>query len=307
LNTALSAIEIYNKPDFKDREEVFAILMVTAWESLLKAKLLKDNGNKLTSLYVKDGSRYKKKRSGARWTIGIDEALSRCDVPEVVRRNLLHLVDIRDAAVHLTAQSPSLPYLVFTLGSASVHNYARLIREWFDVGLTDYNFYILPLGFSYPFRSISAVDIRKEPDDIAAIIREVSRSQGDTEQTEGYHFLCEIRTVLVSAKKLIEAPPDITAAIDPSAPDAAIVRRDVNYLDIYPFTYRDVFDRVKSALPSINRRQLSQFLNTHIKGNPTYSRFVFHSKRHESDGPCPSTAVIYNQSAVDLVIHELDG
>ena len=40
VQAALSAIEIYNKPDFRYREEVFAILMCNSWELLLKAKAL---------------------------------------------------------------------------------------------------------------------------------------------------------------------------------------------------------------------------------------------------------------------------
>lgn len=48
----ISAIEIYNKPDFKYREETFAILAINSWELLLKAKWLKDNDNKIRSLYV---------------------------------------------------------------------------------------------------------------------------------------------------------------------------------------------------------------------------------------------------------------
>lgn len=34
----MSAIEVYNKPDFKYREETFAILAINAWELLLKGK-----------------------------------------------------------------------------------------------------------------------------------------------------------------------------------------------------------------------------------------------------------------------------
>ena len=41
VGAALSAIEIYNKPDFKYREETFAILMINAWELLLKARIIK--------------------------------------------------------------------------------------------------------------------------------------------------------------------------------------------------------------------------------------------------------------------------
>ena len=35
LSSMLSAIELYNKPDFSYREEAFAILAVNAWELLL--------------------------------------------------------------------------------------------------------------------------------------------------------------------------------------------------------------------------------------------------------------------------------
>ena len=51
----LSAIEIYNKLDFKYREETFAVLCINAWELLLKAKLLNLANNKLTALYAMEG------------------------------------------------------------------------------------------------------------------------------------------------------------------------------------------------------------------------------------------------------------
>ncbi len=42
IAAALAAIEVYNKPHFRYREESFVVLLVNAWELLLKAKLLKD-------------------------------------------------------------------------------------------------------------------------------------------------------------------------------------------------------------------------------------------------------------------------
>lgn len=38
INSMLSAIEIYNKPDFKYREEAFAIFAINSWELLFKAR-----------------------------------------------------------------------------------------------------------------------------------------------------------------------------------------------------------------------------------------------------------------------------
>jgi len=66
LAAMVASIEVYNKPDFEYREETFAILAVNGWELLLKAKWLKDNDNKIRSLYVhekgkkKDGTPSKK-------------------------------------------------------------------------------------------------------------------------------------------------------------------------------------------------------------------------------------------------------
>ena len=51
IGSMLSAIEIYNKPDFKYREETFAILVINSWEILFKARLLKLNAYKLNTIY----------------------------------------------------------------------------------------------------------------------------------------------------------------------------------------------------------------------------------------------------------------
>ena len=62
----VSAIEIYNKPDFQYRAETFCILAINGWELLFKAKWLVENNNRMNSLCVKyadkkkDGSKSKK-------------------------------------------------------------------------------------------------------------------------------------------------------------------------------------------------------------------------------------------------------
>ncbi len=63
----LSAIELYNKPDFKYREDAFAILAVNAWELLLKSQLFKCHKYSFKSicktepLKTKTGTNHKKK------------------------------------------------------------------------------------------------------------------------------------------------------------------------------------------------------------------------------------------------------
>ena len=87
VQAVVSAIEVYNKPDFKYREESFSILMVNAWEILLKTKIVCDNKNDLKKIYVvdknakrKDGLPFKnakflKNRAGNYMSIDIFTAL----------------------------------------------------------------------------------------------------------------------------------------------------------------------------------------------------------------------------------------
>ena len=112
----ISSIEIYNKPTFAYREETFAILAITAWELLLKAKLLSINGNDPRCLYVyyfpktklgkpSKKQQLKRNRSQNIMTIGVENCIVELEkkgtsVPGPVRKNLEALTEIRDNAVH---------------------------------------------------------------------------------------------------------------------------------------------------------------------------------------------------------------
>ena len=78
LSAAAAAIEIYNKPNFTYREEAFTILLINAWELLLKAKILLDANDDIKSLYVSDRKGgYKQSRNGAPLTIEILGAMGK--------------------------------------------------------------------------------------------------------------------------------------------------------------------------------------------------------------------------------------
>ncbi|MFB6305688.1 MAG: DUF3644 domain-containing protein, partial [Flavobacteriales bacterium] len=99
-------MEIYNKPDFKYREESFSILMVNAWELLLKAKIVKDNNDSCESIYVekkkKDqtpSSKYKETRSGNSMTIDVSAAMNMLNLPKRMKEILELLIEIRDNSI----------------------------------------------------------------------------------------------------------------------------------------------------------------------------------------------------------------
>ena len=159
----LSAIEIYNKPDFKYREEIFAILAVNSWELLFKARLLKLNNYKLNSIYCykpyinKDGSKSTKKkvldrnRSNNPKSISIFDAIKRLELqqelPSNLKDNVEALIELRDNAVHFI-NIGSISKNVQELGFACIKNFIAIIREWEPrKNLNKYNLYLMPLAY----------------------------------------------------------------------------------------------------------------------------------------------------------------
>ncbi len=163
IASMLSAIEVYNKPNFQYREETFAILAVNAWELLLKAIVLRQNKYKLRSLYVlkpyinKNGIKsttrkfIDKNRSGNPKTISIIETLSILQNKKYLSQNLCGnieaLIELRDNSIHF-ANMNDISRQVQELGFACIKNYITLIKEKdIEIDISNYNFYLMPLAY----------------------------------------------------------------------------------------------------------------------------------------------------------------
>ena len=108
----VAAIEIYNKPSFRYREETFSLLAINAWELLLRAQLLKRGNNdpKVIRVYeqrcTKGGKTSKKlylkrNRAGAPLTLSLPACIMVLDkdadvrlTPEI-KANLDALIAVR--------------------------------------------------------------------------------------------------------------------------------------------------------------------------------------------------------------------
>jgi hypothetical protein len=159
----LSAIEIYNKPNFSYREETFAILAVNAWELILKAFLLKRNSYKMDSLYVmepvlkKNGEKSIRKkpklnRAGNPITIGLFEVVKKIEdkgtsISGNLKNSIEALVELRDNAIHFHNEKEISKELQ-ELGFACIKNYMSIIKFWnIEIDLSNYNFYLMPLAY----------------------------------------------------------------------------------------------------------------------------------------------------------------
>lgn len=307
IGSALAAIEIYNKPNFPNRESVFSILLIAAWEALFKAKILRDNGNRLQAIYFKERGRFKRSAVGVPLTIGLIEAMGRCSVAALVSDNVKALYEVRNAATHLTASSGKLPQLCFVLGAASLKNYAKLVENWFDIKLNKFSFFILPLGFNYPFTAFSPVDLEKEPQAIAALINSIAEAQknGVSEDEAGFALVCEIRASIVTAQKL-KGTPDLVVSIDPSNQNAVFIERQTDLIQSYPYGFREIAKALSAKDAAVTTNVLSEFIKTEIiKGNQKYSAYNYRTLAHQQAGPKKSTTVLYNRAFLNYAVEKL--
>ena len=203
VSCMLSAIEIYNKPSFGYREDVFAILCVNSWELLLKAVLLRENKYKLSSVYV---MMPKKKKDGSLSKV-MEPALNRCNnpktitLPEVINRlkekgfipkelelNLEALIELRDNAIHF-ANISSISKTIQELGFATIKNYMSFVKNnGIEIDLSKYNFYLMPLAYVDSKINADAVLTDKENNYIKLIKKQIDEG----EETGEYDIVISI-------------------------------------------------------------------------------------------------------------------
>ena len=280
IDACIAAIEIYNKPDFHYREEAFSILMLNAWELLLKARILTENSNDIRSIEVwetktkMDGAKTirkysKKNRSGNKMVIGIDKAIAYVNgysshtIDADCLANLQLLKEIRDNAVHLRNVDPALSKRVQEVGSAALRNFLHASQEWFDVDLSRYNFFLMPISFFSPNEIVKSVSHNR-----TAGAKNLFDYIGEAAQTQsGSDYFV---TMNVELNFVRNRTPDSVEVRLSKSPDAVeVVLKEEQLSAMWPWDYQELvlqlrnrysdflqnneFHRIKSGLEKEDR------------------------------------------------------
>ncbi|MBF1416686.1 DUF3644 domain-containing protein [Prevotella histicola] len=256
LNSMLSAIELYNKPNFSYREEVFAILSVNAWELLLKAFIFKKSKYNTRSIYElvpkkkKDGTNstrlmVAKNRAGNPKTISVvaalEELLKSGELPRNVKLNLEALIELRDNAIHFTNTSNSFGKQIQELGFACIKNYIEITKKWdFGIQFDKYNFYLMPLAYVEKGTMAKAV-LTSEEENYAALL------QDKLKETEDSSFDIAI-TIDVQLKKG-NSIDGLGMHYDPNGVAVTLSEEDIRKR--YPWTHQDLVDNAKERYTDI--------------------------------------------------------
>lgn len=265
ISAAISAIEIYNKPDFSFREEAFSLLMVNAWELLLKAKWLEVHEDDVSSLYIYDGDEStglspKTNRCGNPITHSISYLAAKLledensGLEKPCYDNISALVEIRDNSAHFINKDLYFGRKILEIGMASLKNYVYLATKWFKLDLGRYNFFLMPISFYHGFESVKPASDTLYPEQIRKLLDyldSLTKQETECEIISTQNVALRLETKLVRGKR--EAAIEFRWTDDPTAPSVSLREEDV--LKNYPLIYRELTNEL--------RRRYSDFVVNH--------------------------------------------
>lgn len=246
IAATIAAIEIYNKPDFRYREEAFAVLAINGWELLLKAKWLADHGNKVRSLHVLklrtnyDGTKSKRlevkpTRSGNPFTHSLDflakKLVESGTLDANAWKNLEALLELRDSSIHFYNPSPVFAQRLQEIGAASVKNFAATAADWFKRDLSEFNFYLMPLSFVRLPAQAEALVLNPEEKNFLAFIESLETKQDDPAGRYSVSVNIEIKFTRSKAKDAL----GVQVTNNPNAPEVRLTEEQVR--EKYPWDY----------------------------------------------------------------------
>lgn len=271
----VGAIEIYNKPRFGYRDEVFVLLVINAWELLLKALISKAG----QSIY------YKKRRNQPYRTLSCADAMTKAaatpgwpkDVPaQAVERNLDMLTVYRDNAVHFY-NTPGFGTVIYSLAQTSIVNFRDVMRAAFRVDLGDeMNWALLPLGVNPPIDPVTYLKARpgRSPGR-TAIDQFLKGLQEATQELEAHGIdtgrLLTVFDVSLQSIKKIERSDIIVGIGAGSGTDPVIVARRVDPNVSHPHRRKDVLERLAQSGSTIGAYEFDAAVrHFKLRDNPAY-------------------------------------
>lgn len=244
----LAAIEIYNKPQTTYREQVVTVLVVNAWELILKAALRKAKKNIF----------YKKKRGEDYRSLSLEHCVADMDKyrlwPETidgdgVRANLKVLTDYRNKTIHLYV-TDDLNTILYMFLQQSIVNYRDFVLDVFGKDLADdITWTLLPLAASTPSDAIRSlrVDAKKGSaqvvEDFLNNLRSIVGKAEEAGADMGRIAIVQEYN-LQSGKKISRA--DLEVAIDQGAA-TTIVQRKVDPNETHPYSATQLIERANRA------------------------------------------------------------
>ncbi len=255
ISACISAIEIYNKPNFEHREETFSILMTNAWELLLKSKIVRDAGEEPSSIHIINKGKVTISPSGNPKTISLGTALNRLlsngSVPKVVGDNVRLLMNIRDDSVHFMCGDLELSTSIQEIGTASLKNFMTLTMNWFNYDFSRYNFYLMPVSFFHLSDMTSFSIDSSVKTNLLSYLKHIEKEH-ENDKDANYAISLKLHTKLV--KTTNEEALQVRLTNDPDAPEIILSEEDA--LKNYPHDYNEILEILKNRYSNFKQNKV---------------------------------------------------
>ena len=296
VQAAVSAIELYNKPDFRYREESFAILMSNAWELLFKAKALKDGDEKLDSITetkkVKNEETGtmetvpKTNRSGNAMTVGIGYLAPQMFANNVegmtkeCLANIELLIEVRDNAIHFMNSDLALAKTLLEIGTASLKNYMALAARWFGIEFSRYNFFLMPLSFFHGFEAAEGVSVTPATDQAQKFLQYMATVEQEAAEGAEHFVTLAIETRVVKGKGSDGLAVRWTN--NPSAP--AVTLREEDLLERYPYDAGDLSAKLRDRYSDFKQDKRYYKIKKPLESDAKYCKVRYLDPKNPRSG-----------------------
>lgn len=314
ISAYFGAVEIHNKPNISYHYETTTLLLMNAWELILKAYVKKYL--KKQSIYTKDGH-----------TISIDKAMDYVEehintvepkALSAVKQNLLCIENYRNNIVHYYNEQLE-PY-IFMLTAKAALNYVDFLKKYFSKDiLAEDGLFILPLGFKLPFRPedfltkkaaqyVSSPESRAFIESMVHVISDLNAQGVEDTIVVGFDIYLEnvkrlknsdLLVAITSAEEADAKFAKVNKVQITDAPNAQKVSiSDEELIERYPLQYRNICEQCKEKIQGFKQNGKFNSIMKKIKANPQFA-FV---RRLNPNNKTSSQVTLYATNAVDEIV-----
>lgn len=277
------AIEIINKPTLKHRSENFVFNICNAWELMLKAQIVKENGE--DNIYYKNN----KDRTISLQTC-IDKIFT--DFNNPIKKNLEIIQRLRNKSTHFI--TPEYDELYISLYQANVIFFVDHIKKVFDIDLNRE----LPSNFltvaANP-KSLSDIRIIDKIDQntFTQFLKE-RKNLASLEESDGVAVSFEVHM------KNVKKNPDYTFKIDPNAElSTQVIKKVMDPSNSHPYRQTDIIKAVNEKLGEGTINQYSFRAIRYYEQLENSIEFYYYHQQSKSK--------TYSQKALDLILKNIKG
>lgn len=313
ISAYFAAIEIHNKPNISYRYETTTLLLMNAWELLLKAFVKKYIKKK--SIYTKDGH-----------TISLGKAIDYAEEYinviepksfEAIKENLLLIEKYRNNIVHYYNEKLE-PY-IFMLTAKCALNYVDFMKKYFnrDVLAKD-GLFILPLGFKLPFKPedfltkraaqyILSPESKEFVQSMVNVITDLNSKGVEDTIVIGFDIYLENVKRMKNSDLLVAITSQDAADVnfakvnriqitnDPKAQKVHL--SDEEFVKQYPLSYGDVCSECRKKIKGFKQNHKFNTIMAEIKNEP---RFAFTRKLNPNSSKSSKTT-FYTDSVINEI------